>query len=410
MAKILISLLGTGKKAKGDTERNRYEVTDYELEGRLYRERSFLSSAIVEHYGIERIYFIGTAQSMWENVAEVYGASEELQLRLMEARESGKLDDTLLAPLDAAIDARLGAAGSHCFVVEDGEDEEELWSMFERFLSILDRVEAGDRLYFDITHLFRSVSVMSFIFAEFGRSYRGFEIGGVFYGMLKKDEPSKIVDVSVFFELLEWAKAIEEMENFASLDRLVALAEGKVEKNGYNALVRAQEAFSIANMSALFDAVERLGRHMEYLSENENRIIRLVAPKVAEFVNRLRKKRLSDFQFELAAFFGEKRRYALAYIALAEAVVSRVCEEEGYGIQSKEGRQQAKKSIYEGYDKSIPFGHPKKELVVLYDKQINKIRNNIAHQLENSKQAKQDIENFDRYLQRSKALLKEIYG
>ena len=37
MAKILISLLGTGRQAKGDNESNEYERTDYILDGKLYK-------------------------------------------------------------------------------------------------------------------------------------------------------------------------------------------------------------------------------------------------------------------------------------------------------------------------------------------------------------------------------------
>ncbi len=41
--------------------------------------------------------------------------------------------------------------------IEDGENEDELWRVFEKFLEILDDVDSKDELYFDITHLFRSV-------------------------------------------------------------------------------------------------------------------------------------------------------------------------------------------------------------------------------------------------------------
>ena len=81
----------------------------------------------------------------------------------------------------------------------------------EKFLEILDNIEDNDEVYFDITHLFRSVSVMSFIMAEFGKTYKNFKLAGIYYGMLKKDEPSLIIDISMFFDLLEWAKAIEEI-------------------------------------------------------------------------------------------------------------------------------------------------------------------------------------------------------
>ena len=52
MAKILISLLGTGRIAKGDNEKNIYETTDYLLDGKLYKNLTFTSVAIMEYYKI----------------------------------------------------------------------------------------------------------------------------------------------------------------------------------------------------------------------------------------------------------------------------------------------------------------------------------------------------------------------
>ena len=77
MAKILISLLGTGKYAKGDSEKNEYEKTSYLLEGKLYKDLTFTSVAIIEHFNINKVYFIGTNKSMWDNMAEYFNSDEE---------------------------------------------------------------------------------------------------------------------------------------------------------------------------------------------------------------------------------------------------------------------------------------------------------------------------------------------
>ena len=38
----------------------------------VYEQRSFITSALEEHYGIDKIIFIGTTGSMWDNLYEFY--------------------------------------------------------------------------------------------------------------------------------------------------------------------------------------------------------------------------------------------------------------------------------------------------------------------------------------------------
>ena len=48
--KVLISLLGTGKKANGDNKNNKYETTDYILKEKLFKNQIFLAIVIREYY------------------------------------------------------------------------------------------------------------------------------------------------------------------------------------------------------------------------------------------------------------------------------------------------------------------------------------------------------------------------
>ncbi len=406
MAKVLISLIGTGKQASGDNSNNKYETTDYILENKLYKDMTFTSNAIIQHFNIDKVYFIGTNKSMWDNLVEKFGGDEEYQFEILEKKENNSLTEDDLSKLNNLLDEKLGSYGSKCYLVKDGENEEELWKIFEKFLNILDNINKNDEVYFDVTHLFRSVSLMSFIIAEFGQIAFNMKIGGVFYGMLKRNEPSKLIDVKMFFEFLDWAKAFEELDRFASLDRLVKLSTNKLPKNAYSLLERMEEAFNIANMSAIYKEIQRLKSHIQYFKENENNIIRLLSPRFEEFINKFDKKSVGDFQFALAEFFANRNNSALAYIALAEAIVTKVAEKQGLKeneISSEDDRKKIKKEIFDGF--SYPYDHPKRKFALLFSK-INKIRNNIAHQLENSQNAKQDIKNLPKYIKEAKEYIK----
>ncbi len=140
MAKVLISLIGTGKQASGDDKNNKYETTDYVLENTLYENMTFTSNAIIQHFDIDRAYFVGTNKSMWDNLVEKFGGNEDYQLEILEKKDNGNLSENDLSELNKLLDEKLGSSGSKCYIVKDGENEAELWAIFEKFLDILDNV------------------------------------------------------------------------------------------------------------------------------------------------------------------------------------------------------------------------------------------------------------------------------
>ena len=66
--KVLIAGIGGGKNKETGT----YRVANYKIENKIYEQRSFITSALEEHYGIDKIIFIGTTGSMWDNLYEFY--------------------------------------------------------------------------------------------------------------------------------------------------------------------------------------------------------------------------------------------------------------------------------------------------------------------------------------------------
>ncbi len=100
---------------------------------------------------------------------------------------------------------------------------------------------------------------------------------------------------------------------------------------------------------------------------------------------------MSDFQYALAKWFYNNKNYAMSYIALAEAIVTKNCELKGLDRNDLlPENQKAVKSIVFPYDKHFQ---------TQYEGSISDIRNNIAHQLDaRSNNVGRDIEKLQFFI------------
>ncbi|MBE0490775.1 MAG: TIGR02221 family CRISPR-associated protein [Sulfurospirillum sp.] len=412
MAKILISLLGTGQIEKNNTNKNEYKGTDYIIEKTIYSDEKFVSLLLVKHYKIDKLFLVGTNQSMWDMVAESFKAEENYQFEIIEKKDNNTLTEDSLFKLNDIIGKGLKNSGSKCFIIKDGENQEELWSIFEKFLEILDSVDEGDEVYFDITHLFRSLSVMSFVMLEFGKTYKKFKIAGVFYGMLKKGEPSVIVDLSIFFELLEWAKAIKNLKEFGNGYSLMQLIKKSDESNEIkNSFSNFSHALSISDMGAMRQSMKQIKGKLKLFDEANNRIIGLVSKELREFINSFDADSLGTFQMQLAQWYANNKNYSMAYITLVEAVLSVVCESMRNDPTDKEYRDEAKNFLWDF--RFSASGSKEKEKVYAVFTKVNNIRKNIAHKTSTKGSAskatpKSSIENISEYIMILKNIKKYI--
>jgi len=381
MAKILISLIGTGKKSQGDYDNNEYEKTDYIIDEILYSDQTLVAHTIINHYNIEKTYFIGTKSSMWDNICQIFNGDEEYQLELMEKKdkkENSILEEADLTKLNKYISNKLGFPGSKCLVVNDGETQEDLWAIFEKLINILEELSPEDEVYFDITHLFRSLSVMSFIMAEFGKTYKKFKVSKFLYGKLKVGEPSPIIDLSVFFELLDWSKAIENLKkygNSSDLKNLISTANfsNDIESSFSN----FSNALSISDMGAMQGSIKTLKSKIKSFENSDNHIIKLISKDLNEFIDRFHNLELSKFQLELSKWYIENKNYAMGYITVVEAIITKVCNLNNLENVSREGRDEAKKILW---DYEYKGSQDERKIYKIY-KRMNDIRNNIAHKI-----------------------------
>jgi len=396
MAKILITLLGTGRSADGETAKNEYIGTDYVIDNKKYKDKKFVSSAIIEHFGINKVFIIGTNKSMWDNIAQYFEADDDTILTILYLKERGTLSQEDLKALNKSIDRKLSENGSKCYIIQDSDNKDALWKIFEKLLEIVDTIHKEDEVYFDITHLFRSVSVMTMILADLGISTDKFKLGGLFYGLLKKNTPSPIVDLKIFFDFLKWNKAVYNLKKFGNSSELKALISDIVnEREIVNGFTNFSNALSIADIGAMQQSIKILKGRTAHFRAHEKRLIKFIANDLEEFIERFSKEDEVDFLFELTKWYIENQNFALAYITLAEATVSMICKQHDLPLD-RSGKEEAKKILYE-YGDWKSASKEQQKLNEVYRK-ITDIRNAIAHKTSAKSNPKNSIDNIGKYL------------
>lgn len=391
MAKVLISSLGTGSKKDGS-----YQKAKYQFSSEKAYETSLIVDAILKHHNIDKLFLVGTKKSMWDEAYATLadGEDEKYYEYLYEHKDNGlTLED--LKQFDKEIQY-----DSNSKIIDYGVNSEELWSNFEKFLEIANELEEDDELYLDITHSFRSLALMSFVMTQFASviSNKNFTIKAVYYGMFEYSGENEgitpVVDVNILLEIQEWIKAIDAIKKYSDFDPLVRLLEMEesIESKVKNTFVNLNNTIEMANMFAMKQFIDNASKKIDLIKESKNNIINLLAPHLAQIVSELNKEKMSDFQYGLAQWFFNNKNYALSYIALYEAIITKSCEQKNYDISDHYLREDAKKSI--GNDK---YG---KHFYTKYEGSISVIRNSIVHQdLKRGDVVNNDIKKLEIFLE-----------
>jgi len=374
MAKILISSLGTGSKREGAYLKAKYNIDD-----KVY-ETSFIADALNRHLDFDKIFLIGTKKSIWDEAYMAFGGEDEEYIEsLYEKKELGEVDEDTLSQFTKTL-----PHGLEVKIVKYGLNEDELWDNFTEFLTIVEQIENNDELYLDVTHSFRSLALMSFVMTQFAQtiSDKNFKIKGVFYGMFEYQGENNgitpIVDIKILFEIQEWIKAIDAIKHYSDFNHLVRLLdENKIEKDVQNTFINLNNNISLANIASIRQFIQTSSKKIKTINSSENKIVKLLAPEILKLVEELEHEKDSDFQFILSKWFLRNKNYALSYIALYEAIITKSCELSKYDITNHNLREDAKKSI--GDDKYGKYFYTK------YNDSISQIRNSIVHQSQDRK-------------------------
>jgi len=284
MAKILISSVGTGSIIKdSDSE---YKPTIYLIDGKDYPE-TLTAKVLVKHLDIDKVIFIGTNKSMWDNLYYSFDGADENYLDNLSCKKSEDkgISSDDLSGLNNAVDKYLNGNGSYSIILNYSKhNSDEIWDNFEILLTIKEILNNGDEVFLDITHGFRYMPILNIFLLEFISIYDtpSINIGGVFYGLFSGDT-SEIVNFKIFFDLLEWSKAINMFKYNSNAEQLIYLLS-KDEENSDITKVFAQFSnnLKLANMASLRQFIKDANKKIKKLENSNNKIIKLLSTELID--------------------------------------------------------------------------------------------------------------------------------
>ncbi|MHB9316684.1 TIGR02221 family CRISPR-associated protein [Fusobacterium polymorphum] len=421
--KVLIAGIGGGKNKDTGT----YRVANYKIENKVYEQRSFITSALEEHYGIDKTIFIGTTGSMWDNLYEFYSKKfqkdydENYHLDLMAVIDNATMETDIdglnLSKFNETFkDKILG------IVTKYGMNELEIFENFNLIIKLQDELEDGDEVYLDITHSFRSNAFWMFLVMNYLTDVedKNIKVKAITYGMLEaqKDGVAPVVDLNAFYKILQWIKGANTLKEYGNSYLIEENIEnGKLSKK----LKNFSDALNMNYIASLRQSINSL-KKLEDDIDNLEGPAKLIIPKVIkDFMDRFASEDKDYlFQAKLAKWHFEQKRYAMAYINVNEAIIGFVMDALEFPLLTGDRKRDENKlakdwlnmiiSRHES-NKTYPSFKIDKDNIDLYEyikifEHSRRVRNEIAHSIGGKDSAVNDIDSLKKYCDKIIDLLK----
>ena len=423
MSRVLIAGIGGGKNKETGT----YRVANYKIEDKVYEKRSFITSALEEHYEIDKTIFIGTTGSMWDNLYEYYcnrydkEYDENYHLELMGVIDNATMDTDIyslnIAKFNETFKNKILA-----IVTKYGMNELEIFENFNLIIQLQNELKDGDEVYLDITHSFRSNAFWMFLVMNYLTDVedKKITVKAITYGMLEaqKEGVAPVVDLNAFYKILQWIKGANNFKNYGNS----YLIEQNIENEKLSKKLRNfSDALNMNYIASLRQSINSL-KKLEEDIENLDGPAKLIIPKVIkDFMDRFATEEKDYlFQAELAKWHFEQKRYAMAYININESIIGFIMDALDLplltGDKKKDENKLAKdwlnmiisrhetNKIYPNFkvDKDNQELH---EYIKIFE-HSRRVRNEIAHSIGGKDSAVNDINRLKNYCEKIIDLLK----
>ena len=222
--KVFISFLGT----------NNYVECRYQTDGYLSQPVRFVQEALIEHLckdwtENDRIFIfctsfettgrIGSKESNWLDDGQPKASCEIEHIGLQH-----RLDDLCrhigLKPRIVEKDIKAGFT------------ENEIWDIFS---SVFNKLQKDDRIYFDVTHAFRSIPLFATVLFNYARFMLGTQLASIHYGAFEQlgtiqeaiaipvdERIAPIVDLTSIVRLQEYNQIASSLKDFGKAKPLSA--------------------------------------------------------------------------------------------------------------------------------------------------------------------------------------------
>ncbi len=355
--KVLITILGKGQFNR-ELKKFDYNTATYQLPDGFLHTTKLVSDALATYINPDKVYVIGTRESLWDLANELLGEYEKVE-------------------------------------VPFGKSPEEFWDMFKT-LSQLD-VEGKD-VYLDITHGFRSIPLFVSTLVNLFTKVKGAQVKGIFYGIWEArhkegdKEITPVVDLLPLVQLNEWIEGFTLFTHYGDGQHLKGLMEAHIKEvpsherkklGKLNSIPKVLNKYSQAvGFNAPLEIINSFKKLKDIFSQIDSSEL-LSGMEPIEILKEAFLKEAKRFeniqrewekQLEVAKWLFEKRRYAQSIIVLEESIFTYVMEKAGLDPLD-ERRKNLGGLFREDRDKHRLFS---KELNDLFSR-VQELRNKSGH-------------------------------
>lgn len=413
MSKVLISCIGTGRINEKERSKRVYEKAKYAFSETEVIETSFMADALVRHYGIDIVIMVGTVKSMWEEVYNAFCLRNNVELdenywsELAQVCEESNSHSALQIPSLEKLENALGK-GSKVILINYGLNADELQENAAKILGIEQYLNKGDELYIDITHSFRSIPFYMMnllIYLQFV-SNKKIAIKSVSYGMFEAKQEhngnTPVVEMTSILNVNDWLVGAYSFKEFGNAQMISKLIERENRRDISKRLSTFSDVMGLGYLDGISKQVSNLNAMK---NETFSPIPNCILPHtISDYIKRFNCKTESEFQFQIAKWYFEHQNYACSYISLLETIltyVQEICELDFENDVDNSDFAKILLNVKKNKDK-FSLDEINRNKQILIHKQhysdlckaaqdINTIRNNIAHQV-NNKSAKNSDE------------------
>jgi CRISPR-associated DxTHG motif protein len=209
----------------------RPQLTTYRYEGREYQGQVF-AEAILQFLSFDRMLVLTTL------------AAESVYSATLETRKDPRIQK---------------------IPIPTGRDDKEMWGIFDK---VIESIEEGEEVTFDITHGLRSIPFLAFLFAAYLKSAKEVTIRSILYGALDLQKENNgvapVLDLSRFASMLDWINATDQFVQTGNANRLAdLLGRVKEQKRAAETLRTVSQAAFLCQPVSLMKSSTDLRPHLE---------------------------------------------------------------------------------------------------------------------------------------------------
>ena len=430
--RVLITSIGGGntETVEGKMELKKYHNTVYSINNKKYKATTYMPKVVEEEFGVDKTIIIGSTGTMWDNVYSVYSnIKDETYLKNLRETERTSDRDTDIKELNISKLNKELINKVRGIVIKYGLNREEIFENFDSIIKLQEEFNDEDEyeVILDITHSFRSTAFWMFLVMTYltDVSNKKIKIIEVTYGMYEakkgKKDPSPIILLNSFLEILNWIKGASELKQYGNsyyiLNELKD-SNDDIPEDIKKELRNFSNAMNMNYVGSLLESLKNLAdlEKKEEIDNIKGPAKHIIPSILKNFINDFNINESNDerkkylLQATLAKWHCEQKRYAMAAININEALANFISNslefnKTGANTNALDPNSKAKNWLRDLCN--LPNVNDKYKKYAEVYHHTRRIRNEIAHSLGNEVKISDDIKLLEDFSKIIMNLLKD---